>query len=350
MEPTDSVVSPGQTPNSVPPVEQLPGRPRIAVTRAGLPGPAVGWLSAITEVDVWAHDDSPTPAQLRDFVAGAAGVLANGGDRIDAELLAAAGPGLRAVALSSMGYDGVDVGAVTAGRVVATNTPSVLAETTADLAFALILWSRRRLRAAAEHLHSGAWTSARMGDLLGLDVHGARLGILGYGQIGKAVARRAHGFGMSVQHHHPARMVSDELSTAVGFDELVSTSDVLSIHVPLNPSTRGLVGADVLARMKPTATLVNTGRGGVVDEAALLEALRAGRIHSAALDVMEREPRSDPADPLFTDDRLVVLPHVGSATEATRSAMVDLAARNLATVLAGGEALTPLPGTAARYE
>jgi lactate dehydrogenase-like 2-hydroxyacid dehydrogenase len=350
MEQIGRAPGPGRTPNGVPPVEPLLGRPRIAVTRAGLPGSAVGWLAGLTRVDVWPHDEAPTADQLHGFVAGAAGVLANGADRVDAALLAAAGPGLRSVSLSSMGYDAVDIDAVTAARVVATNTPDVLAETTADLAFAVILWSRRRLRAAAEHLHSGRWTSAAMGDLLGLDVHGARLGILGYGQIGQAVARRARGFGMTVQHHHPARTVSDELSTAVGFDELVSTSDVLSIHVPLNPSTRGLVGADVLARMKPTATLVNTGRGGVVDEAALLDALRAGRIHSAALDVMEREPRSDPADPLFLDERLVVLPHVGSATEATRAAMIDLAARNLVAVLSGAPALTPLPGTAARYE
>lgn len=327
-----------------------PNRPVVAVTRPGLPGTGTAALAEIADVVVWDQDVPPTPEQLRALVAGAAGILALGTDRVDADLLAAAGPPLQVVALASMGYDALDLAAVEAAGVVATHTPSVLAETTADLAMALVLMARRRLRVAAEHLHAGRWTTFRMADLLGLDVHGARLGLLGYGQIGRAVALRAAGFGMAVQHHDPARPESDELSTAVGFDELVASSDVLSVHVPLTPATRGLVGADVLARMKPTATLVNTARGGVVDEDALLQALRENRLHSAGLDVMEREPRSDPADPLFADPRVVVLPHVGSATEATRAAMVDLAARNIAAVLAGGPAPTPVPGTRSRPE
>lgn len=323
-------------------------RPRVAVSRPGLPGQAVRRLAEAADVVEWPDDAPPSPAQLGELVAGCHGLLALGNDRVDAALLDAAGPQLEVVALASMGFDAVDLAAVAERGVVATHTPSVLAETTADLAFALVLWARRRLRVAEATLLGGGWTSFRMGDLLGLDVHGATLGVLGYGQIGRAVARRGRGFGMRVQHHSRSTAPDDGVSTAVGFDELVETSDVLSVHVPLTPATRGLIGTDVLARMKPTATLVNTARGGVVDEEALLDALRSGRLHSAGLDVMEREPRSDPADPLFAEGRLVVLPHVGSATEATRADMVDLAARNIAAVLAGEPAPTPIPGTPAR--
>jgi glyoxylate reductase len=320
-------------------------RPTVAVTRPDLPGDGVRRLAEVADLVVWPDDVPPTRAQLHHLVAGCAGVLALGTDPVDGDLLTAAGPGLRVVALASMGYDAVDLTAVAAHGVVATHTPSVLAETTADLAFALVLWARRRLRIATQTLHAGGWTTFRMGDLLGLDVHGARLGLLGYGQIGRAMARRGSGFGMTVIHHDPARPQDDELSRAVGLDELVATSDVLSVHVPLTTATRGLIGVDVLARMKADATLINTSRGGVVDEDALLEALRAGRLHSAGLDVMEREPRTDPDDPLFAEGRLVVLPHVGSATQATRAAMVDLAARNITDVLAGAQAPTPIPGT-----
>lgn len=321
-------------------------RPVVAVSRAGLPGNPLPGLATVAEVRAWPHDAAPAPADLAALVRGCTALLVPGGTRIDAELLAAAGPGLRVVALASMGYDTVDLAATAAAGVVTTHTPGVLAETTADLTFALILMARRRLRAAAEVLHAGRWTGFAMGEMLGLDVHGARLGILGYGEIGQAVARRAKGFGMSVMHLRRSHG-SDDVSRAVDLDELVTACDVLSIHVPLTPETRGLVGSDLLARMKPTATVVNTSRGGVLDEEALLDALAAGRLHSAGLDVMEREPRSDPADPLFADDRLVVLPHIGSATEATRAAMVDLAARNIVEVLSGRPALTPIPGTPA---
>jgi lactate dehydrogenase-like 2-hydroxyacid dehydrogenase len=316
----------------------------VAVSRAGLPAEVARHLAGVAEVRAWPREVPPSPAELAELVRGCSALLAMGNDRIDAALLEAAGPGLRVVALASMGYDSLDVAAAAAAGVTATHTPSVLAETTADLAFALILMARRRLRVAASTLHAGRWRAFGMGDLLGLDVHGARLGLIGYGQIGQAVARRGAGFGMSVTHLARSRP-SDGLSRAVGLDELVTTSDVLSIHVPLTPETRGLVGRDLLARMKPTATLVNTSRGGIVDEEALLEALAAGRLHSAGLDVMEREPRTDPADALLAEERLVVLPHVGSATEATRTAMADLAARNITEVLSGRPARTPIPGT-----
>jgi len=326
--------------------ETASARPVVAVSGLDLPGEVARRLAEVAEVRAWGHEAPPSPAELAELVRGCSALLAHGADRIDAALLEAAGPRLRIVALASMGFDAVDLAAVAAAGVTATHTPGVLAETTADLAFALILMARRRLRVATSILHAGRWGEVQPDDLFGRDVHGAQLGIVGYGEIGQAVARRARGFGMAVVHlarSHPG----DDVSRAVDLDELVATSDVVSVHVPLTPETRGLVGRDFLARMKPTATLVNTARGGVVDEDALLEALAAGRLHSAGLDVMEREPRTDPADALFADERLVVLPHVGSATAATRAAMVDLAARNIAEVLAGRPAPTPIPGTPA---
>jgi lactate dehydrogenase-like 2-hydroxyacid dehydrogenase len=323
-------------------------RPRVAVTRSALPGTGVAALAAVADVVEWPHDAPPTPGQLRELVAGCDAVLALGTDVFDAATLDAAGGVLTVVALASMGHDALQLDALAARGVVGTHTPSVLAETTADLTMALILMARRRLRAAAAFLDAGRWTTFRMDGLLGLDVHGARLGLLGYGQIGQAMARRASGFAMPVQHHDPARPGDDGRSVAVPFDQLIETSDIISVHVPLTSQTRGLIGPQVLGRMKPTATLVNTARGGVVDEPALLEALRSGRLHSAGLDVMEREPRSDPADPLLAEPHLVVLPHVGSATEATRAAMVGLAADNILAVLAGQDALTPVPGGAVR--
>ncbi|WP_319127692.1 2-hydroxyacid dehydrogenase [Streptomyces europaeiscabiei] len=282
------------------------------------------------------------------LVRGCEGLLVLGSDRVDAALLDAAGPGLRVVALASMGYDGVDVDAAAARGVVVAHTPYVLADTTADVAMALILMARRRLGASMAALRRGEWGAFRMDAFLGLDVQGATLGLIGYGQIAKALARRAVGFGMRVQHHHPRRKEDDGLSSWVTFDELLRTSDVVSLHTPLTPETAGMIGAPELALMKPTATLVNTGRGGIVDEEALVAALRAGKLHSAGLDVMVDEPRTDPGDSLLTEPHLVVLPHVGSATEATRAAMVELAASNIEAVLEGEAAPTPLPGTTAR--
>ncbi|PAZ14350.1 D-glycerate dehydrogenase [Streptomyces sp. SA15] len=320
-------------------------RPRVAVSRTALPGDGVERLADRCDITAWTGARPPTPSELAGLVRGCEGLLVLGSDRVDAALLDAAGPDLRVVALASMGYDGVDVEAAAERGVVVTHTPDVLADTTADVAMALILMARRRLPAAMDALRRGAWGAFRMDAFLGLDVHGATLGLIGYGQIARALARRAAGFGMRVQHHHPRRREDDELSRWVPFDELLRTSDVVSVHTPLTEETKDMIGAAELALMKPTATLVNTGRGGIVDEEALLTALRRGEIHSAGLDVMTGEPRTDPSDPLLTEPHLVVLPHVGSATEATRAAMVELAARNVEAVLEGHPAPTPLPGT-----
>jgi lactate dehydrogenase-like 2-hydroxyacid dehydrogenase len=320
-------------------------RPRVAVTRRSLPGRGLDRLAPHADVIRWEATEPPDPAALQRLVAGADALLCLGNDRVDAALLDAAGPALRVVALASMGFDAVDQHAAGERGVVVSHTPGVLAETTADLAFALILMARRRLIDATDQLRAGGWDTFRMDDYLGLDVHGATLGLIGYGQIGLAVARRAHGFGMRILHHDPRATADDDLSHAVTLPDLLAESDVISLHVPLTPQTRHLIGTAELAAMKPTATLVNTSRGGVIDEHALLTALRLGHIHSAGLDVFETEPLRDTASPLLAHPRLVVLPHVGSASHATRAAMVDLAADNILHVLSGRAAATPLPGT-----
>lgn len=305
---------------------------RVLSTRGDLPGTGLTRLGEHTELVRWTG-----AGELVSLAHGVSGILCLGNDRVDAALLDAAGPALRVVSLASMGYDAVDQAAARARGIVVTHTPGVLAETTADLAFALVLQARRRLGAARDSLAAGGWTHFAMDGYLGLDVHGATLGLVGYGQIGRAMARRAAGFGMRVLHHDPVAPGSVDLAT------LLAESDVVSLHVPLTPATRHLIGAAELQAMKPTATLVNTSRGGVVDEAALLAALRTGVIHSAGLDVFEREPRGADVADLVAVDRLVALPHVGSATEATRAAMVDLAVDNLLDVLADRPARTPIP-------
>jgi glyoxylate reductase len=315
---------------------------RVTVTRADLPGTGTDRLAGAYEVVTWPKAEVPTPSDLRELVAGASGVLAVGGDLIDGDFLDAAGPQLKVVAVSSMGYDKVDPQAAKDRGVMITHTPNVLADTTADLAFALILMARRRLGEASGSLLAGEWQGFSMSGYLGLDVYGSTLGIVGYGQIGRALARRARGFGMDVIHVSRTGR-SDELSRAVDLPTLLAESDVVSVHVPLTPTTRHFIGATEIAAMKPTATLVNTARGPVVDQVALVHALRSGRIHSAGLDVFDQEPLGDSLQTLIDVPGLVMLPHIGSATMATRSAMVDLAVDNLLAVLAGESARTPIP-------
>ncbi|MEV0402196.1 NAD(P)-dependent oxidoreductase [Actinoallomurus sp. NPDC050550] len=325
---------------------------RVLSTRDSLPGGGLARLTSRTDTDVvsWAGTGRPEPAALAalaERTGGVSAILALGNDRIDAGLLDAAGPELRVVSLASMGFDGVDRQAAADRGVVVTHTPGVLAETTADLTFALILAARRRIGAARDSLHAGAWDVFRMDDYLGLDVYGTTLGLVGYGQIGRAVARRATGFGMRVLHHDPFGLAADGPSTPAGLPQLLAESDIVSLHVPLTDSTRHLIGPAELRAMKPTATLINTSRGGVVDETALLRAVDDGTIHSAGLDVYEREPRGADVADLIGRPGLFALPHIGSATETTRAAMVDLAVDNVLDVLGGRPARTPVPGTKA---
>jgi glyoxylate reductase len=253
-------------------------------------------------------------------------------DRVDAAVLDAGAGRLRVVANAAVGFDNIDVAAARERGVVVCNTPGVLDETTADLAFLLILAAARGASGAEADLRAGRWPGWGITQYLGRDVHGAVLGIVGYGRIGRAVARRAAGFDMTVLHH--TRRDTGEPGWCADLDRLLAESDIVSLHVPGGDATRHLVDARRLALMKPTAVLVNTARGPVVDEAALADALHAGRLFAAGLDVFEREPEVHPR--LLDAPRVTMLPHIGSASFATRLRMAHLATSAVATVLAGG--------------
>jgi glyoxylate reductase len=252
-------------------------------------------------------------------------------DRIGAELFEAA-TRLAVVATCSVGYDNVDVTAATRARVAVCNTPGVLDETTADLAFALILSAARLLSEAEREVRGGTWTDWQFTGHLGRDVHGATLGLVGYGRIARAVERRAAGFSMQVLHH--SRRPTGAPGYVADLDSLLPQCDVVSLHVPLTEETRHLIDARRLRLCKPTAVLVNTARGAVIEEEALADALEAGRLFAAGLDVYEHEPAIHPS--LLAAPRTVLLPHIGSASVATRTAMARLATSGVADVLAGG--------------
>jgi glyoxylate reductase len=304
------------------PPGRIIGVGHVFVTRA-LPGGALERLAEGHDVDVWPGDMPPSPDELRARAAGADGLLTLLADRIDADLLDAA-PKLRAIANYAVGSDNIDLEAVRARGIAVGVTPGVLTEATADLAFALLLAAARRLPEAADDVREGRWRTWEPAGWLGQDVHGATLAIVGAGRIGEAVARRARGFDMTV--------------LTVGRDDdlhaALKQADFVSLHAPLTPATRGLIDAAALAAMKPTAILVNTSRGPVVDQSALAAALREGTIAAAALDVTDPEPL--PADdPLLQAPNLIVVPHIASGTHATRERMADLAVDNLLEALAG---------------
>jgi glyoxylate reductase len=309
--------------------------PRVFVTRT-LPEEPLLRLAERTDVVVHAEPTPPSRETLLESVREAEGLLVLLTDRIDAEVLASA-PRLRVVSNVAVGVDNVDVAEATRRGILVTNTPDVLTETTADLAFALALAASRRLVEADRFARRGAFQGWHPLLLLGRDVHGKVLGIVGLGRIGKAVARRgALGFGMRVLYTQPRRDEAFEREVPcarVELPELLRRSDVVSLHVPLRDSTTHLIGDAELRSMKRSAILVNTSRGPVVDEAALLEALRQGWIFAAGLDVFEREPEIP--EELRLAPNAVILPHVGSATVETRTAMADLAVDNLLTALAG---------------
>ena len=319
---------------------------RVLVT-AGVPGDAVARLRDAGHVVTSRDVDSPMPRDdLLAAVAGVDALVAMLVDRVDAELLDAAGPGLRVVANVAVGHDNVDLAACAERGVVVTNTPGVLTDATADLAMALVLMTTRGLGAAERRVRTGEpWRWSLTGHL-GSGLRGATLGVVGPGAIGLATARRATAFGMEVLlsgRSDPDPGVVDGLGArVVDLGELLTASDVVTLHCPLTPATHHLVGAVELRAMKRTAHLVNTSRGPVVDEAALVAALEAGEIAGAGLDVFEDEPRVHPG--LLGRDDVVLLPHVGSATVETRTAMADLAADNVLAVLAGDGARTPVRG------
>lgn len=319
--------------------------PVVVVTRP-LPSPGVAVLTE-AGFDVRVNpDDRPLPrAELFSLVAEADALLCMLSDPVNAELLDAA-PNLKVVSNYAVGFDNVDVAEARRRGIEVTTTPDVLTEATADLAWALLLAASRRIGEGDRLVRAGEWTGWGPNQLIGQPVGGRTLGIIGMGAIGRAVARRGRGFSMPVVYFNRNRLdaaVEAELGARyVTVDELIATADVISLHAPLNDESRHLLDAAAFARMKPTAVLVNTGRGALIDEAALVEALRTGQIAAAGLDVYEREPAL--TEGLTELDNVVMAPHLGSATTTARAAMVRLCAENIGNVLAGRPALTPAPG------
>jgi glyoxylate reductase len=289
-----------------------------------LPGPALDRLREQHDVDLWPEPLPPTYAQLTEHTAEAEGLLPLLGDRVDARLIANS-KRLRAIANYAVGYDNIDLDAARARSIQVGNTPDVLTDATADLTFALLLAAARRLPEAAASIPAGRWVTWDPGALLGHDVHGATLGIVGMGRIGRAVAKRAQGFEMTVLHTG---------RDGVTLLQLLARSDFVSLHCPLTEQTRHLIDAAALEEMRPTAILINTARGPVVDTEALRTALIEGTIAGAALDVTDPEPL--PRDhPLLSAPNLLVVPHIGSATHTARENMARLAVENLLAALDG---------------
>jgi glyoxylate reductase len=315
--------------------------PKVFVARL-IPDEGLEPIRQACDVDLWTEALPPPRDELLRRVAGKEGLLTLLTDRVDAELLDAAGPQLKVVSNYAVGFDNLDIPELTRRRIPAGNTPGVLTETTADLAFALMMAAARRVDEGSRYVRQGRWKTWGPMLLMGVDLHGATLGIVGFGRIGREMAKRASGFGMKVLYHdvHPATPDDERSLNArqVEMDELLASSDMISLHTNLTDETRHLIDASALARMKPTAILVNTSRGPVVDQAALYEALRDGQIFAAALDVTDPEPMA-PDDPLLTLENCLVVPHIASATGVTRGKMAAIAAANLLAGLRGD----PLP-------
>lgn len=297
---------------------------RCLVTR-NLPGGALERLAAEHELELWPEALPPPRDWLLARAAGAEGILSLLTDRVDRELIGSA-PALRAISNYAVGTDNIDVEAATARGIPVGHTPDVLTEATADMAFALMLAAARRIVEGAAFVRAGEWRTWAPDRLLGFDVHGATLGIVGLGRIGRAVARRAEGFAMTVLH--------TGREDGVPLGELLERADFVSLHCPLTPGTRHLIGEEALRRMRPHAVLVNTARGPIVDSDALGRALREGSIGAAALDVTDPEPLP-PDHQLLGAANLTVVPHLGSATHTARGAMAEIAVDNLLAALAG---------------
>ncbi|HSP89777.1 MAG TPA: D-glycerate dehydrogenase [Vicinamibacterales bacterium] len=317
-------------------------RPAVLLTKR-VPSSVMARLEERCTVDIWGSDAIPG-AELKARLADKQALMCLLTDRVDGAVLDA-GPGLRIVANIAVGFDNIDLAAARARGVIVTNTPDVLTEATADLTWGLILSAARRIAEGERLLRRGAWAGWALDFMLGSDLRGKQLGIVGLGRIGRAVAARAGAFGMRVAYATldagaVAPGAADAAWARLSLDELLSSSDVVTLHVPLTPATRHLVDRRALLRMKRRAYLVNTSRGPVVDEGALAWALRQGLIAGAALDVYEQEPRVHPE--LIGLENVVLAPHLGSATVETRTAMADLAARNVLAVLAGDAPLTPV--------
>ncbi len=304
---------------------------RVLVTRRLPDGGTDPLVDAGHEIVAREDDTAFTSDELRDAAADVDAIVSLLTDRIDASVIEAGAPRLVVVANVAVGYDNVDVAAATRAGVAVCNTPGVLDETTADVAFLLILAASRLASEAEADLRGDRWHGWGINQYLGHDVHGATLGLVGYGRIGRAVARRAAGFGMTVLHH--TRSDTGEPGWRADLDEMLAECTIISLHVPLNDATRHLIDAARLGRLRPGSVLVNTARGPVVDEEALAGALEDGHLFAAGLDVFEREPEVHPR--LLAAPRTVLLPHIGSASVATRTRMARLACEGAVAVLAG---------------
>jgi glyoxylate reductase len=318
-------------------------RPYVYITRQ-IPQPALTIIAAACDYGIWPETETPVPREvlLRE-ISKADGVLTLLTERVDREFLDAA-PHLRVIANMAVGYDNIDVPLATARRVLVTNTPDVLTETTADLTWALLMATARRVVEGQKLIEAGRWQTWSLMFMVGQDIYGATLGVVGAGRIGAAVIRRALGFRMQVLYTNRAPRPDLEAETGARYrplDDLLRESDFVVVTVPLTPETRGMFGAREFALMKPTAVFINTSRGAVVKEMELYEALKAGRPWAAGLDVFEREPIG-PDHPLLTLPNVVALPHIGSATVATRTNMAKLAATNLVAALTGQPVPNPV--------
>ena len=323
----------------------MTSKPSVLVARAVFPQ-IIDALSEHFEVDANQDDVLLNPEQLRQRLKGKAGAFTTGSERIDAALIAAC-PELRICANMAVGYNNFDIDAMTAAGILATNAPDVLTETTADFGFALLMATARRVTESEHFLRAGLWNRWRYDMFTGAEVHGSTLGIIGMGRIGQGIAKRgALGFGMNVIYHNRSRLDAQTEAQCkaryVGKEELLKTADHIVLVVPYSAASHHTIGAAELALMKPTATLVNIARGGIVDDAALAKALRSGQIAAAGLDVFEGEPKVHPD--LLTVPNVVLTPHIASATVGTRLAMANLAANNLIGFLVHGKPVTPLNG------
>ncbi len=297
---------------------------------------AIDQISELCEVDLWPGDLPPSREEMLNHAAGIDGILCLLTDKIDAQLLEATGPQLKVISNMAVGFDNVDVTAATRYRIPVGNTPGILTDATADFAFALLMAAGRRVCEAAQYLLDGKWQTWGPSILLGADFRGATLGLVGFGRIGQAMAKRATGFEMRVLYYDPSTQPVPGLNAqpVQDLDELLAQSDFVSLHVPLTEKTRHMVDAAFLSKMKPNAILINTSRGAVVDQTALYEALSKEQIRAAALDVTDPEPLPLD-DPLLSLDNCLITPHIASASHHTRTQMAEVAAQNLLLGLQG---------------
>jgi glyoxylate reductase len=310
-------------------------KPKVFVTRV-IPEKGLEIVREFCEVDLWQDELPPSREELLKRVQGVDGFLCLLTDRVDGEVMDAAGEQLKVISNHAVGFDNIDVPAATARGIPVGNTPDVLTDATADFAFALLMAVARRIPEAERYVHDGKWKTWGPRLLLGVDIQGATVGLIGFGRIGKAVARRAAGFDMRVIYYDPteAKDSAELKASRVDFETLLHESDFISIHTPLTPATRHLIDAEALSKMKSSAVLINTARGPVVDMDALYQALKSNRIFGAGLDVTEPEPLPL-GSPLLQLDNVIIVPHIASASKTSRDQMSWMAAQNLIAGLKG---------------